>query len=233
MQLAELIQRIQSLYSKGVQSDDSRLSSRHIYNKLLTVRSRLITQQANKKQAISVWNYQTLSCIELVKVPAHECPCAPPLGCEILRSKYKIPGIISGIFGDLIQTVSTVDRGIKFDRVTINSVNYQKGNKYTSNKLQYFLHNDYLYITSNRHLGVVMLTGVFEDPVEASKFQSYCECKEGCTDCIDYQELDFPLDTNLLDQLIELSLQELLEIFMQVPEDVTNNSRDSLKEQSK
>ena len=41
MLVKELVQRIQSLYSKGVQSDDTRLSSPHIYNKLITVRSKL------------------------------------------------------------------------------------------------------------------------------------------------------------------------------------------------
>ena len=76
MKIGEIVQRVQSLYSKGVHSDDSRLSARHIYNKLLTVRARLISQEAKKKQKISQWNYQTISCIELIKVPAHECPCS-------------------------------------------------------------------------------------------------------------------------------------------------------------
>ena len=49
MKIGEIIQRIQSLYSKGVESDDTRLMSRHIYNKLLTVRARLISQDAKKK----------------------------------------------------------------------------------------------------------------------------------------------------------------------------------------
>ena len=53
MLIKEIVQRIQSLYSKGVQSDDSRLSDRHIYNKMITVRSKLISQQHNKKQKIS------------------------------------------------------------------------------------------------------------------------------------------------------------------------------------
>ena len=35
MKIKEIIQRVQSLYSKGVQSDDTRLSDRHIYNKMV------------------------------------------------------------------------------------------------------------------------------------------------------------------------------------------------------
>jgi len=87
MKINELIQRIQSLYSKGVQSDDTRLSNRHVYNKIKTVRSKLVSQEAKKKQKISSWNYQPIPCIELIKVDAHDCPCIPPVGCKILRSK--------------------------------------------------------------------------------------------------------------------------------------------------
>ena len=82
----EVIQRIQSIYSKGVQSDDSRLRSRHIYNKLITVTAKLYEQQKNKKQKVNQWSYQVLPCVELIKTPIHECPCVPTLGCTIFRT---------------------------------------------------------------------------------------------------------------------------------------------------
>jgi len=94
MLIKEIIQRIQSLYSKGVQSDDTRLTDRHIYNKMVTVRSKLVSQEAKKKQKINQWSYQTLSCVELIKAQPNECPCIAPPGCEILRSKYPIPKMV-------------------------------------------------------------------------------------------------------------------------------------------
>ena len=36
---------VQSMYSHGVQSDDSRLSGRHIYSKLVSARARLIEKE--------------------------------------------------------------------------------------------------------------------------------------------------------------------------------------------
>ena len=42
MILRDIIQRVLSLYNKGLQSDDNRLKPRHIYNKLITVRSLLL-----------------------------------------------------------------------------------------------------------------------------------------------------------------------------------------------
>ena len=44
--IGEIIERIQSAYSKGVKTDDSRLSSRHIYSKIKSVRNRLVVLQA-------------------------------------------------------------------------------------------------------------------------------------------------------------------------------------------
>jgi hypothetical protein len=234
MKVGEIVQRIQSLYSKGVNSDDSRLMSRHIYNKLLTVRARLISQEAKKKQRISQWNYQTIPCVELIKVSTHDCPCIPPIGCEILRSKYKLPEPLSGLSGSLIQSVTSIDRSIKIDEITFNAINSQKGNKYTSKKINYFIHNNYLYISTFTKIQIVSITALFEDPIDAKKFIGMCdtECID-CNNCIDYLEENFPIDNDLIDAMIELSMTELIQIFGQNTEDLTNNSRDSLKEQSK
>lgn len=233
MLIGEIIQRVQSLYSKGVESDDSRLTARHIYNKLLTVRTRLLHQESNKKRILSQWNYQTLPCVELIEVPAHNCPCIPPIGCDILRSKYKLPKPINTIFGDLIQSVTSIDRSIKIDRVSINAINAQKGNKYTSRKIQYFIQDGFLYISTPTKIKWVSVVGLFEDPLEAEEFKNYCD--EDCTDCgcRDYLNEDFPIDSNLIDVLIELSLNELIVMFNQNIEDLSNDSKDSPSEQSK
>lgn len=233
MKVGEVIQRIQSLYSKGVESDDSRLSSRHIYNKILTIRSRLMSQEIKKKQKISQWNYQTIPCIKLVKVPSHECPCLPPVGCDILRSEYRLPSPITGLTEDAIHSVTSIERSLKIDRIQINAVNLQKGNKYTQKKTNYFIQDGYLYITTPTNLKVLSLIGLFEDPIEVSKFKSYCDTCTDCVTCVDYMEEEFPIDNDMLDTLVEMSVRELIDIFSQSIEDITNNTRDSITQRSK
>lgn len=232
MKIKELIQRVQSLYSKGVASDDSRLSSRHIYNKLLSVRARLISQQAKKKQRISQWNYQTLPCVKLIKVPPHQCPCIPPLGCKILRSEYKLPEPLSGLSDDLIQGVTSIDKVVKIDRMTINAISSQKGNKYTQIKTSYFIQDGYLYISTPTNIKLVSVIGLFEDPIEAQEYKSYCGDCEDCN-CGDYMDYNFYIDNDLVDALIELTVNEVVLLFSQNQEDLTNDSKDSLKNQSK
>lgn len=230
MKVEDLVFRIQALYSQGVQSDDSRLSNRLIYNKLLTVRSKLISQEVKKKQRLSRWNYQNIPCIELIEVPAHECPCLPPVGCNVLRSKYKLPKPISGLNGHIIESVTTIDRQTKIDETTPTSFKYQRGNKFTANKLSFYIHNDYIYINTPTKIRVVTLTGLFEDPTEVSNFKDYCkqECKDcNNNDCVDYMEQEFTIDNDMIDTLIELSLQELIGIFRRGINDNINDGKET------
>jgi hypothetical protein len=229
----EIIQRIQSLYSKGVQSDDSRLTPRHIYNKILTVRSKLISQEAKKRQKINQWSYQTIPCIELIKAEVHECPCLPPLGCEILRSKYPIPKPMTDLNTHLIQSVTTLDGSVIFSEITWNEKKYKASNKYTANKPDYYIRNNYLYITHRSGLKVITLTGLFDDPITAEDFPSFCEDCTDCEDCTSPLDKEFPIDNDMIDTLIDICKQELIEQFSQMIEDSSNNSSDTLPETSK
>ena len=126
MKTIEVIQRIQSLYSKGMQSDDSRLSNRHIYNKLITTRAKILTQQAKQKQKISQWNYQTIPCIDLIQVPIHECNIRVE-GCTVLRSVCKILKFLTeNPFIHLIQSVTTIDGSYSFPETTWEAVQNKK-----------------------------------------------------------------------------------------------------------
>lgn len=229
MKVGELIDRISNLYSKGLPSDDSRLSNRFIYNKLLTVRSRLIVQELNKKRSLSSWMYQRLHCIQLVEVDATEnCPCVPPSGCYVLRTKYKLPKPISGLYNANLRFVGTL-LGKRIQVMSSNSIPFLKGNKYSKDISAYFESEGYLYVVANKRLEFIMAEGVFEDPLEVKDFLKHCN-KEQCTNCNScesFLDQEFPLEAALIEPLIELSLQELIEIFYKTREDLTNNSADT------
>lgn len=224
MKISEIVQRIQARYSKGVPSDDSRLTSRHIYNKMVSVRTVLITQRLKKKQRISPWNYQTLPCVELETVPASECPCVAPVGCSIVRSKFPLPRPLAGLSDYAIQSVTTIERSVKIDSITLNAVNSLKGNKYSAKKTNYFILNGYLYLTTYDVIGVVSVVGLFEDPIEAILFEGYCTTTPIC---IDYPSVEFIIDTDLIDTLVELASEELIGNFSRSKEDNSNNSEDN------
>lgn len=236
----EVIQRIQSIYSKGVQSDDSRLRPRHIYNKLITVTAKLYEQQKNKKQKVNQWSYQVLPCVELVETPIHECPCIPTLGCTIFRTKHKIPAPISGYSKHFIQSVTSLDGQMQFGETTWKGYKYKQGAKYTSKKPDYFIRDNYLYISSPTKLKVITIEGLFGNVEKIISFPNYCdEQTDDCGDplppittCKSLYDEPFPIEDSMVDDLIQLTLQELVGIFNEMGrEDQTNNAKDNFKGQ--
>ena len=193
---------------------------------MVTLRTRLIVQELNKKKSLSAWNYQTLPCVELIEVPLHECPCVIPDGCTIRRSKEKIPRLLSSLFGDVLKGVYTLNRKA-ISQIDMNVVEYLGGGRYTNKDPRFFFSNGYLYIV-NSPLKVVSVVGIFEDPISASNFKNMGK-ESTCTDCdtcVDYRELEFPLDGELVDVLIELAKQDLVNTFLTVPQDNRNNNND-------
>lgn len=221
----EAIQRVQSLYSKGVQSDDSRLSNRHIFNKLKTVRARLLTQEDKKGQSISKWAYQNLPCIELEEVPLNECPCEPQSGCTILRSKYPIPSIMMGRDNLMLQSVTGLEGRLRFSETTWQDKKYKAGNKYTFEDPDYFFKDNEgkIYITVTLAIETITIPAIFNDPIEAYKFPNKCNTLDPC---ISYLDLDFPFEDDLMDGLIELAAIELIDGFSKQREDRNNDSKD-------
>ena len=117
--------------------------------------------------------------------------------------------------------------------ISMNALNSQKGNKYTSKKLQFFIENEYLYISTSKNLKVVAMRALFEDPIEAEKFQGYCDDCADCVDCTDILQSEFPIDNDLVDVLIQLTVEEVVILFSQNIEDSRNNTRDTLTNQTK
>ena len=224
------------MYSKGVQSDDSRLSFRHIYSKVLTIRAKLFTEKINKRQPVSQWDYQTLNCVELIPAKPYECPCLPSVGCVILRTKYKLPQPLTGLTeGHIIQSVTSLEGSVNYSPTTWEDKKYKKGAKYTSDKPDYYIREDYLFITTKKGPKAITITGLFDDPLLAADFPSMCEepCVENCKECISPLDRDIPIAKDMIDVLVELSSLELLGEFSKGREDESNNSKDSLKEESK
>lgn len=226
---AQIIQRVQSAYSKGIQSADTRLSNRHIYNKILSSRSLLLSQKANKNQKIGQLNYQTIPCVDMVSVPIVECPCIPARDQYILKSTHRFPWVISGISSHLIQNITSTDGSTRFSETKWETMSYSKADKYTSAKGQYFLRNGFLYISNSKEPEIITVTGLFEDPLEVLKYPGSC-CVP-VDPCIDPMEMEFPMDSALIDAVVQLCTEELIKLFMSIKQDSNNNSRDDRQQQ--
>lgn len=235
MLVREIIENITFAYSKGVPSDDSRLPPRLVYSMLLPTRALLLGQKLKGKAKVSDWNYQTISCVEMIEVTGQNCPCMPPIGCKMLKSKYRLPEPITDYSRDTITFVGTTDGSISFPQTSFNAKRFKKGNKFTARQEDYFIRDGYLFITLKdmNPITVIMVVGLFEDPFEVKNFDKFCPSCEDCLECNSFLDTDFPIDTDLIPTLTGMVLERIYQYFAQSIEDKSNNTSDSIPQQSK
>lgn len=205
-------------------SDDAQFTEDHIVFLLGKYRDFLLKQRySDIKKQIPESNYQTI-CLDLIQVPAISgVPCG---GGIYLRSKSKVP---------FLMQIGT-PRVFPFDYyqgeityVSRDRMRYIGHNKFLQNLIYSSLGPDnYLYLKSPNpqylHLKKIKITGIFQDPVEASGLQ--CPDENGDTVC-DLMDSVFPLEDALVPPLIELIVKELTASIYR-PDDEKNNSKDDL-----
>jgi hypothetical protein len=226
MKNKEIIERVQSLYSKGVASDDTRLSSRHIYSKLITARSFLLKRELDKRKKLSQRSIEYLECIPLEKASKAECGFPIPKSCYVLKSRCEIPKPINSNFGDYITSISTIDGSHMFSKTSWEQARYIRGNKFTASKAFYYFKSNFLYLivpedSKFNDLQFVTIAGVFEDSLG---FKCEPRCIDVASDCTSFSDREFIVEDHLIEPIIQMATEELVKLFTAVPEDRENNS---------
>jgi hypothetical protein len=230
MTIGEIIQRVQSLYSKGVESDDSRLSSRHIFNKLLSVRALLIKQAEQKKNWIGDSNSTILDCLKLELALLHNCPCLPIIGCKVYRTVNRIPLVMEGRGNYMIEYISSLDNERIFSLTSTVKYAFEKSDRFFNSDKAIFK-NGYLYIYGKNLPMYITVKAVLSSFI----FEDISDCSGDCVDCspcLSNLDKEFKLQDSLIEPLVTMSQQELVKEFMQMKEDLTNDNKDSIAEQS-
>lgn len=227
MTVLEIIQRIQSLYSKGIQSDDTRLSKRHIYNKLNSTKNYLVNRKLLRGQPLSIYFYQSLD-IDVIKASIFEDSCYLPVNCNISRSRCKIPKITHFRNSSLIKNVISLDGNIKLNYTVFEELGHLSGNKYTKNNMWYFMKDGYFYFVHSKKIKKIRITAMFSDPIAIAGYT--CGNK---TECIDPLNSEYPIADDLIDQVVLNSVKELISVFSQMREDLTNDNKDDIIQNSK
>lgn len=231
MKIRNAIDTILSFHSGGIQSDDRRLHPRLIYNTLLGIRSTLITNKINKKQFISDWTYQILPCIELISVDLSLCPCIPPSGCTVMRSRLRIPKFLSSLSYNAIEGLYTADMKIKFSYTSRATFNTIKGNKYTSSTIRSFMIVDgYIYVYGKNIPEVMVLKGILFDPIDSKPFLNTCPGPGGVMEeCQNILDFDIYIDPDLQDPLMEMTKEKLRVGFSPSGDFITSNAQEDVR----
>lgn len=207
----EAIFEFKSLTEREQITQSSGWSNRYIFSKLLTYRSRLISQKFAKKETLNYSLYQTTPCIKLVSVPKSECVCDISDDCTLLRSKYPIPKSIIPI-----KQVTNTSNNKQYTLTDVNLLKYRVNTTFKSlnNKTICYFQDigkgDYLYIvTQNPLLEQIVITSIFENPLEV---QTYLDCEEKIPfPKLSYYDYEFKTDranfTTILEMIFQLDFK--------------------------
>ena len=203
---------------------DSNITEEHVIFLANQYRLFLLEQKKQKEGegSLSSANEQTI-CLNLEKADA--IPDLDYCNETYLRSIEEIPDLLE----EDGAKVSIHDYfSIMTALVTKERFKYVGNNKYMRNIIYCTVGpDDHLYFKSNnpqfRYLKTARLTGIFEDSEKAAELA--CD-QDGNTNC-DILDQTFPLEADLIPQMIELIVKELLGVNYR-PEDTVNNAMDDL-----
>lgn len=177
-------------------------------------RAMLISQDITKRKDISdIW-VQALTCVDLQQVDKSEC-CLITTKCYILRSVLKIPSTIETYGDNLILRVTT-SKGDIITKTNPFKTKYNQYNKYTSEKMSWYIEKGYIYITSDDLLETINIYGVFDNPEELSNFTK-------CGSCFSWDN-EYPVSMKMANDMTNIILKTKILPFLQLPQDTTNNS---------
>ena len=206
-----------------VASDDSFFENEHIVYLADKFRGLLLKKYYdNARKPIPDVNYQT---VNIALEPYNDCGdiCG---SIPVLRSKEKIPNFL-GIGAIIVYPSKCFFLG-EINYVLFNRFKYIGENKYTKNSIYATLGPDgYIYVKSNNSqfmfLKAVTIRGLFQSPEELAKID--CDCTNDC----EVLDLEFPLETALIPELIEYIVKEL-STGLYKGHDKTNNASDDLSD---
>lgn len=206
---------------------DSHITEEHVVFLANQYRLFLIEQKKKKEgeASLSSANEQTI-CIDLEKVDA--IPGLEYCNGYYLRSIQEIPELVNK---DTVKINFTDYFNIMTAFVSHERFKYVGHNKYLRNIIYATLGPDnhiylnganpqYLYLENSK----VKVTGIFEDAAKAGEL--LCDDEGNSCDMLDS---GFPLETDLVPQLLELVIKELLGVNYR-PKDTYNSSSDELSD---
>lgn len=208
---------------KAVKQDAASLSNRFLYSLILKHGKFLLRRQDNQnKLMMSESGWKTLNVVELETVDkteaAYEKMCLLT-GCNIQRTKDKLPGVLYGYYGPLVRRVTSLDGSTNIElttQVEFERMIKQPNFKYNKTKY-YWIENEYLYFP-NIVWDAIKLQGMFEG--DTSKYNSDNEEPE----CIYIQDTICPIPEYLFSEIEKMIKIEDIQTLLQIPPNMQHDN---------
>lgn len=226
--LRDDISRVRSTHH--LLSFDTEISDRAIAAELKSSAHLLMKRETDKRKLWSTDSaFEEIGCLRLQTVSLAECCDAPP-GAEIARSVHKLPPVLEGAWGHLVQGVYNVNGTKQFKEVTLSRyINLQKLPRRRSGEIYYFFLNGYLYITQPEIQAIRIRAHFEEDLPESLLYPKDCEVCGGSAKtppCSNPLDRPFRRPGYLSDQIVSLTSEKLLQRYFNVSKDHSTDGRD-------
>lgn len=202
-------------------TDDSIYSDEFLYSLLKDGRNTMIERDVKKFSKDAEAHKQSI-CMPLEVSTFHDCSCLPKdTKCKILKSKFKLPAPIMGRNRESLEVMNI--EGFEQYGFTVSIM--IKNEKYTrtkKNKIRWTLFDNYIIVFNTLKLGVILVQGIFEDPVELASI-TFCNNSGDDETCYNISEDEFPIKGSLDIPMYQYVL-EILKVPLKLKEDETNNA---------
>lgn len=223
--IGEAISRVRNTL-KAVKEDPF-LTDRTIYYSILKYAKTLIKREDNMNKLMRISSlFDFLPFVELIDVDKIEAGCTGVYsGCYFKRTKDKLPDILTGSFGPVIRTVSSIDGTIVLYRTEPGVfVRMSKSTSFKYNKNIYFWFlNGYLYI-ANVDWDAIKIEAMFEGDTSTYK----CPDSNDTNQCLPRQKQSFAIPEYLFSEIEQFVIKELT-MTIQVPSNGPDDSQNALR----
>ena len=222
--IGETISRVRNVM-KAVK-EDAFITDRFLYSLILKYGKAYIKMQEERDQVQKLSSlFRSVPCVELIEVDKIEACCGGiKTNCTIMRTKEKLPDIITGKNGPLIRLVSSIDVSIEVHQTeprTYTSMSNTSNFKYNKKKYYWYL-NDYLYFP-NITWPSVRIEAIWEGDISAIA----CDANEEEKSCPKRQDQISAIPDYLFAEVEKQVLQEL-GITTQIPPDVGGDDKQNV-----
>lgn len=213
---------------KQYSRNQEEFTNQFLFNILSGARADVLKARLDRYNKVADENYLTL-CIQLEQTKPHTCDCVPlGLECLVLRTKFKIPPVLSGrntskiristISGKQISIMTEPEWRLVVDRPVVNR-------EYTAT----YINGYYYFWNLPLNLKVIQISGIFSNPLDLLDIPN-CSNTTGVVvgTCFSLETTDFPLQEEFK-HLVYRKCFELLQIPLQTPQDQTNDSNEFIK----
>ena len=197
-------------------SKDRWMSNRFILSVLENKMSFLLSQKLRDRTLYRESNlYSQIGCFEFEKIDRIKCDIIEFRTCQkIMKSKHKLPELLYSRFGDSIKIVSNLDQTETLQKTIPTDYIRNKKRKQNYNPPAYYERGGYLYLL-NTQMEAAFIELLTLDTETAENLDCDCE-KNPCKSALEY---NFIGSDKLIEPVIQQTLQELAQTYLQIPTD--------------